>query len=115
MASPSLPRLSSGWPTPSLLLSVCCYLCLCPSPPGCNLALLCLCLIPPGCNLALLSVSLLSESSLMLTRPYFSLSCRVVIASYHELDLRCHRASHVLAFVVELLNPSSLARDFIVA
>ena len=30
-------------------------------------------------------------------------------------SLLIHRASRVLAFVVELLNPSSLARDFVVA
>jgi hypothetical protein len=30
-------------------------------------------------------------------------------------SLFVHRASHVLAFVIETLNPSSLARDFVVA
>jgi hypothetical protein len=30
-------------------------------------------------------------------------------------SLFVHRASRVLAFTVELLNPSSLARDFVVA
>jgi hypothetical protein len=74
-----------------------------------------LCPSPPGRNLALLSASLLVESSSMLMRLYSSLLCRVVIASCRELDPRCHRVSHVLAFVVELLNPSSLARDSIVA
>jgi hypothetical protein len=36
----------------------------------------------------------------------------VVTASY---SLFVYRVSRVLAFVVELLNPSSLARDFVVA
>jgi hypothetical protein len=37
----------------------------------------------------------------------------LVITASHSLFV--HQASRVLAFVVELLNPSSLARDFIVA
>jgi hypothetical protein len=37
----------------------------------------------------------------------------LVVTASHSLFV--HRASRVLAFVVELLNPSSLARDFIVA
>jgi hypothetical protein len=45
----------------------------------------------------------------------FRLSCRVIVTLCHELDPHYHRASHVLVFLVELLNPSSLARDFIVA
>jgi hypothetical protein len=56
-----------------------------------------------------------AKSSPMLTRPCSSLPCRVVITSCRELDPHCCRASHVLTFVVEMLNPSSLARDFVVA
>jgi hypothetical protein len=41
----------------------------------------------------------------MLTRP---------ITFCRELDPRCHQASHVLAFLVELLNPPSSTRDFVV-
>jgi hypothetical protein len=37
----------------------------------------------------------------------------LVVTVSHSLLV--HRASRVLAFVVELLNPSSLARDFVVA
>jgi hypothetical protein len=37
----------------------------------------------------------------------------LVVTASHSLFV--HRASRVLAFVVELLNPSSLARDFVVA
>jgi hypothetical protein len=37
----------------------------------------------------------------------------LVVTASHSLFV--HRASHVLTFVVELLNPSSLARDFVVA
>jgi hypothetical protein len=37
----------------------------------------------------------------------------LVVTAVHSLFV--HRASRVLAFAVELLNPSSLARDFVVA
>jgi hypothetical protein len=37
----------------------------------------------------------------------------LVVTAAHSLFV--HRTSRVLAFVVELLNPSSLARDFVVA
>lgn len=43
-----------------------------------------------------------AEFSPMLTCLCSSLPCRVVIISYRELDPRCHRASRVLVFVVEL-------------
>jgi hypothetical protein len=41
----------------------------------------CLCPSPPGRNLALLSASLFAGSSPMLPHPYFSLLCRAIIAS----------------------------------
>jgi hypothetical protein len=42
-----------------------------------------------------------------------TLVCLLVVTTSHSLFV--HQASRVLAFVIELLNLSSLARDFIVA
>mgnify|MGYP006934352511 CR=1 FL=1 len=51
------------------------------------------------------------------TRAYrwlaLTLTCLLVVTATHSLFV--HRASHMLVFVVELLNLSSLARDFVVA
>jgi hypothetical protein len=95
IASSSLPRLPGVWPTPIHVRSYRHRR------------------VVAGDSFTCPSTSR-AESSPMLTRPCSSLPCRVVIISCHELDPRCHRASHVLAFVVELLNPSSLARDFVI-
>uniref|UniRef100_A0A804NRB1 Uncharacterized protein n=1 Tax=Zea mays TaxID=4577 RepID=A0A804NRB1_MAIZE len=63
----------------------------------------------------------LSPCALALARfrsPFSPLYAFVVLwsqpdPSVHSLFV--HRASRVLAFVIELLNPSSLSRDFVVA
>jgi hypothetical protein len=51
------------------------------------------------------------------TRAYcwlaLTLARLLVVTALHSLFV--HRTSHVFAFVVELLNPSSLAHDFVVA
>jgi hypothetical protein len=49
------------------------------------------------------------------TCPWLALALArlLVVTAAHSLFI--HRASRVLAFAVELLNPSSLSRDFVVA
>jgi hypothetical protein len=59
-----------------------------------------------GCRLLYLSTRACLWLALTLAR-------LLVVTAAHSLFI--HRASRVLAFVVELLNPSSLARDFVIA